>query len=204
MSFNSREYWEKRYKMGSNSGSGSYGRLCEYKSMIINNFIKENNIESVIDFGCGDGNQLSYFNCDSYIGYDVSPTIIEKCKDLFKYDITKEFYLMDEYDMAKYDLSISLDVIYHLTEEEEFINYLKNLFLSSNKFVIIYSSNEITVDNASEHIKERNFTKWIKENVNDFVFIKKIKNKYKYKKEVEDFLNTSISDFFIYKNKNIL
>ena len=54
----SRDYWEQRYSSGSNSGDGSRGKLAEFKAEIINSLVKDKKIESVIEFGCGDGNQL--------------------------------------------------------------------------------------------------------------------------------------------------
>ena len=38
---NSTDYWIKRYESGGNSGCGSYDRLSEFKSGIINNFVVE-------------------------------------------------------------------------------------------------------------------------------------------------------------------
>ena len=91
----SKEYWEKLYSSGGTSGPGSYGKLAESKAGIINSFIKNNEINSVIDFGCGDGNQLSLFDFPSYIGLDVSSTAIKLCKKRFKDDKTKSFFLYD-------------------------------------------------------------------------------------------------------------
>ncbi len=34
------EYWEERYKVGGNSGAGSYNNLAKFKGEIINNFIE--------------------------------------------------------------------------------------------------------------------------------------------------------------------
>ena len=48
-SFNSLNYWEKRYAEGGNSGDGSYGRLSEFKAQLLNRFLKENNIDSLND-----------------------------------------------------------------------------------------------------------------------------------------------------------
>lgn len=39
------------------------------------------------------------------------------------------------------DLSLSLDVIYHLVEDEVFETYINTLFKSARRYVIIYSSN---------------------------------------------------------------
>jgi hypothetical protein len=55
-------FWENNYQKGGDSGSGSYDQLAIFKADIINSFIKQNNIKTVIEFGCGDGNQLSLAN----------------------------------------------------------------------------------------------------------------------------------------------
>eukprot|EP01083_Nonionella_stella_P197262 725405_1 len=83
-SFISGNYWEKRYKKGGNSGQGSYGPSAMFKASVINAFVKRYKITgNVVELGCGDGNNLLYYNFDkqtTYIGYDVSQTIIEKNK----------------------------------------------------------------------------------------------------------------------------
>jgi hypothetical protein len=54
----SQSYWEDRYVSGGTSGPGSYDAQAEYKADFLNRFVRENAIGSVIEFGCGDGNQL--------------------------------------------------------------------------------------------------------------------------------------------------
>lgn len=53
-----KQIWNQRYSTGGNSGSGSYGVLCEYKSYFINKFVNENSISNIIEFGSGDGNNM--------------------------------------------------------------------------------------------------------------------------------------------------
>jgi len=67
-------YWTSRYTRGKDSGSGSYGKFAAFKAGVLNDFIRENAIESVIEFGCGDGNQLGLMECPRYLGYDISIT----------------------------------------------------------------------------------------------------------------------------------
>jgi hypothetical protein len=55
----SSNYWNRRYKDGGNSGPGSYDRLAEFKADFLNRFVGENRITSVVEYGCGDGAQLS-------------------------------------------------------------------------------------------------------------------------------------------------
>ena len=193
----SKEYWERRYKSGGTSGEGSYGKLAEFKAEVINSFIKNNKINSVIEFGCGDGNQLSLFEIPNYIGLDVSETAIKMCIERFKNDKTKSFFLydpncfVDNHSLFKADLTLSLDVIYHLVEDHIYETYMKHLFSASKKYVIIYSSD--TDENPliqSPHCKNRKFTKWVETNLPEWKLIQKIKNKYP---------NESMCDFFIYK-----
>jgi SAM-dependent methyltransferase len=75
-----KEAWDNYYRAGYTSGAGSYGALANFKAQMINEFIADHGIQTVLDIGCGDGNQLSLLNCPEYIGVDVSPTIIELCK----------------------------------------------------------------------------------------------------------------------------
>ena len=130
--------------------------------------------------GSGDCNQLSLVKYKNYIGYDVSKTAINICKNKFQNDSSKKFYLLNNkfINNKKADLSISLDVIYHLIEDDIFNTHMKNLFNSSNKYVIIYSSNYN--NKGMLHIKHRKFTDWIdKYMCKSWKIIKYIPNKYK-------------------------
>lgn len=62
----SNNYWERRYQSGKNSGAGSYSKLADFKANIINSFVLEHNITHVIEFGCGDGNQLFWSNTNGH------------------------------------------------------------------------------------------------------------------------------------------
>ena len=58
---------------------------------------------------------------------------------------------------------------------------MNRLFFSSNRFVIIYSTDENIAYNLedSPHIKHRKFTKWIEKNKKDWQLLKVLPNKYK-------------------------
>ncbi|MEP6951276.1 MAG: hypothetical protein ABI863_18450 [Ginsengibacter sp.] len=175
------DYWEKRYQKEGTSGTGSYGTLAMYKAGVLNKFVVENNVTTVIEFGCGDGNQLQQFEFPSYIGLDVSLTAIEKCIDIFKNDSTKSFFIYDHRGFVdnlktfKAGLALSLDVLYHLLEDDVFEVYMKHLFSSSTRFVIIYAWD---IDGQkSQHVKYRKFTVWIEKNIQDFHLIQTIENK---------------------------
>ena len=61
---------------------------------------------------------------------------------------------------SNFDLAVSLDVIYHLVDDNIYEKYMNDLFNSTNKFVIIYSSNHQEKYNGS-HVYPRKFTDYI-------------------------------------------
>lgn len=176
---NSNEYWKARYSAGGNSGEGSYGQLARYKAQFINEFCDSHKVDSVIEFGCGDGNQAGLFNFENYTGVDIVPACIEICKKKFS---SRDFIFLtsDEYSKIavdrSYGLSISLDVIYHLIEDEVYFNYLNSLFKSSSKYCLVYSSDFGHYDAAVAHVKHRNFTKDVNERFPDWNLIRNEKN----------------------------
>src|ERR1700760_1333334 len=91
----SSDYWERRYVRGGNSGVGSYGRLANFKAEFLNDFVEQHRINSVIEYGCGDGSQLKLASYPSYIGIDVSPRAVEICRALFAADRSKRFFHTD-------------------------------------------------------------------------------------------------------------
>lgn len=195
----SSDYWEKRYSSGGNSGSGSYGRLAHFKADVLNAFVAEHGITTVLEFGCGDGHQLSLANYPAYTGLDVSETAVKLCSEQFQGDSGKHFMLYghEAAKNLKAELSMSIDVIFHLVEDRVFEDYMQRLFAAAEKFVIIYSSN---YDNSqSFHEKERAFVKWIEQNEPDWKLVKKIANPYPYDPNDPD--NTSKSDFYVFEKK---
>jgi len=196
----SEKYWEDRYKRGGNSGLGSYNDLAVFKASIINAFVDKNQLSTIIEFGCGDGNQLKYFNFKSYTGYDVSSTAIAICRELHKGDSSKQFKPIGAYEGEQASLTLSLDVIYHLIEEEIFAAYMEKLFNASEKFVIVYSSNadEHPNNGMHPHVKHRKFTQWVEENAPQFKLIEHIPNKYPYQGNTATF---SYADFYIFQKQ---
>ncbi|HET7115235.1 MAG TPA: hypothetical protein VFI29_02010 [Hanamia sp.] len=185
-------YWENRYRKNGNSGNGSYGKNADYKATILNQFVVENNISTVIELGCGDGNQLKQFRFSSYIGLDVSETAIRKSIQIFENDLSKRFLLYDQdafvnnKDLLIAELALSLDVIYHLVEDKVFETYMHRLFSASSKHVIIYAWD--VEEAARYHVRHRKFTVWIEKNIPDFQLIELIRKE-------------GFCDFFIYSKQ---
>lgn len=165
----SARFWERNYARGATSGSGSYGALAEGKSRFLNTLVREQAVRSVIEFGCGDGNQLSLADYPRYVGLDVSVSAIALCQRRFAADPAKSFFLYDgmcftdRAGMFTADLALSLDVVYHLTEDTVFETYLTHLFAAGQRLVVIYSTNQEISDTAP-HVRHRHFTPWIEAN----------------------------------------
>lgn len=190
------DYWKQRYKSGETSGAGSYRKLAEFKAEVLNGFVKDKQVRTIIEYGCGDGNQLRLSEYPSYIGFDVSPEAISQCKNIFSNDESKTFKLLDTYANETAQLTLSLDVIYHLVEDDVFFDHMDRLFASSEKFVIIYSSNTNKQARLqASHVKHRKFSKWI-EGKQQWKLIQHIPNRYPYTGDEQE---GSFADFYIYE-----
>lgn len=162
----SARYWDTRYRVGGISGPGSRGAAAAFKATFLNEFVEQHDIRTVIEFGCGDGYQLSLARYPRYVGLDVSARAIAICGQLFAGDETKSFFRYEPgafYDGAgvlRSDLALSLDVIFHLVEDDVFERYMADLFTAASRFVVVYSTNVDGVESAV-HVKHRRFTEWV-------------------------------------------
>jgi SAM-dependent methyltransferase len=193
------DYWTERYRTGGDSGVGSYGHFAVFKAEVLNAFVDENKITSVIEFGCGDGNQLRLTTYPRYLGFDVSPDAIARCRRTFARDSTKSFHVLGECAGRTADLVLSLDVIYHLVEDDIFADYMHRLFAASDRWVIIYSSNIDALVAEVKHVRHRQFTKWIEMNAPSWRLMRHVPNRYPYR---GDHREGSWAEFFIYESAN--
>ncbi len=197
----SRDYWERRYRSGRSSGAGSYGDLAAFKAEVLNGLVREHGLGSVIEFGCGDGAQLELASYPEYLGLDVSSVILDRCRARFAGDATKRFALYtpefpaDVPGLTKADLALSVDVLYHLVEEEVFARHLRDLFASANRLVVIYSS-DFDRSEPVPHVRHRAFTSWVVHNVPDWRLRQRIPNRFPYR-EMDG--SGSLADFFVYE-----
>jgi trans-aconitate methyltransferase len=146
---------------GRGSGDGSRGHLAEYKSMFLRDFVEAHNINYYLEYGCGDSYNLAitseYCPDLQIVGLDVAPKAIEMCKQKLP---QHEFYLVEEFDKtppAKNSLVTSLDILYHLVEDEVYNDYMKRLVEFNAEYIIIYSP-DFNNDKYAEHVRARKFT----------------------------------------------
>jgi SAM-dependent methyltransferase len=151
----SRNYWETRYRLGGHSGEGSRGVAADYKARVLNDFFRAHGVRSAIEFGCGDGHQLKMLEIPAYIGVDVSETVLRQCRQLFANDATKRFIAVDAYAGERADVSMSIDVIFHLVEDAVYDDYLQRLFGAGERFVIVYSTSADMPSTGVAHVRHR-------------------------------------------------
>lgn len=189
----STDYWDRRYAGGMNSGAGSYGKLAEFKARVLNDFVAENNVKSVLELGCGDGHQLSLAKYPRYLGLDVSAHAIDRCAQQFEGDETKSFLWYDPArtinlaGTVRADLTLSLDVIYHLFEDDIYERYLADLFSTAERFVIIYSSNR-EAPRSARHVRHRKFAEDVEQRFPQFAMTNMLENPHE----------ESFADFYFY------
>jgi SAM-dependent methyltransferase len=173
------DYWENRYAKGGTSGAGSYGRQAEWKAEIVNGWVAELGVTSVVDLGCGDGNQLGLAKYPRYLGMDPSENAVRRCIEQFRDDKTKSFLaynpanLSDPAGWLRGDLALSLEVIFHLIEDEIFDDYMTRLFDSAERYVVI-CCNDTSDDEKAAHERHRDFTKWIAHNRPEWTLEKRV------------------------------
>ena len=191
---NSSRYWEQRYRLGGNSGAGSYNRLAEFKAQFLNDFVAVNKVSSIIEFGSGDGAQLALSAYPAYVGVDVSQTVLELLRTRFAGHKSYVFLHSSEVGSdIKAELSLSLDVVYHLVEDNVYERYMQQLFDASTKWVIIYSSNMEGWE--APHVRHRKFTDWVEKHRADVTLIEHVPNRYPLDPTDPD---TSLAEFYVY------
>jgi SAM-dependent methyltransferase len=191
-------YWEERYAKGGNSGAGSYGREAEWKAEIVNDWVAELGVTSVVDLGCGDGNQLGLAKYPRYLGLDPSATAVRMCMERFGDDPTKSFIaydpaaLTDPAGWLRGDLALSMEVIFHLVEDSLFENYMSRVFESADRYIVI-CSNATVDDEQVSHERHRDFTEWVTKNRPEWELDRRV--------DPPSEINLQ-SSFFLYKKKD--
>lgn len=116
----------------------------------------------------------------------------------FADDPTKSFMLYDPWHfadpagMVRADLTISLDVIYHLVEDEVYELHLRHVFGAARQFVVLYTSDAdtvVAVGSTPPHVRHRPVIRDVARNHPDWRLREHIPNRH----------TASFADFLIYE-----
>lgn len=129
---------------GIGSGTGSLPSSNINYMHFLSNFLKWNEIKSVLDFGCGDWQFSRYLCWDGidYIGVDVVPSLIEENNKLFAKDNIRFSTYESVHELPDVDLIISKDVLQHLPSGN-IIEYVQEF---QKKAKIVLLTNDIYPD----------------------------------------------------------
>jgi trans-aconitate methyltransferase len=156
------DYWRNRHRRRRGTwqavGSGSVGHLAEWKVDLVNTLVCENGARSLLDLGCGDGRVSEGFEVETYLGLDPSPVAVAEAR---KRVGDRTGWSVQEYEPAAImgqtppaDVSVSLDVVFHLIDDRLYFAYLTHLFHCTRMAVGIYSTN--WDGPAHAHMRHRN------------------------------------------------
>ncbi len=194
--FDSGAYWEQRYRRGGNSGAGSYGRLAGFKAETLNAIVAEHAVASVIEFGCGDGAQLSLARYPAYVGVDVAPSALALCRARFAHNAGKRFVTPAEAAGMHADLAVSLDVVFHLVEPATFDGYMRALFAAGQRLVVVYASDR-DGETADAHVRHRAFSRWVEAHAPEWRRSAVVHNPFPFDPARPE--ETSFSDFHVFE-----
>ena len=127
----------------------------------------------------------------------MSRSAVRLCKGRFADDPTKSFFLYDgdcfadRAGLFTAELAISLDVIYHLVEDQVFETYMAQLLAAGRRYVVVYSTNSV-VGKTAPHVRHRRFSSWVEDNCPQWRLI-----------QVTDGPNAGPgrADFFVYERR---
>ncbi|MDD2876013.1 MAG: class I SAM-dependent methyltransferase [Acidiphilium sp.] len=211
--FDPTDYWQRRYQAGGTSGAGSRGRLADFKAAVVNALVAANSIDSIIDLGCGDGVQMAMLGAKGqtgsgrsdphYLGVDVSPEALALCRALAGVNPRRRFIGWADFVAQQpnhtADLALSMDVIYHLTDDNVFQDYLDHLFGCARRFVLIYASN-IDARTPDIHVRHRRFTDQIRQYHPAWRLAALLPNRFGFDQSRPN--ETSFADFHVYTPLN--
>ena len=169
------DFWQKRYAQGGGSGDGSRNKLLIFKHTFINDFIRQQNIHSVLDFGHGDLVVANELKAPDYRGIDIfdhpNPGNLNLTNCRFP-----------NYKGSPADLVLCLDVLYHILQEEQ--DYMKSsldsMMAHAKKFFIVYAQDSKNEKFNTEYRGHLYNSKWLQymETQDEFNLLYKQQNPY--------------------------
>jgi len=106
--------------------------------------------------------------------------------------------MRDPLGKLRADMALSLDVLYHLVEDEVRDAYLERLFQAGSRFVVIFSSDGPSPTFGAAHERHRAFTPWVREHCPEWSLVEHIPNPYPMGNAGDD-QQTSPADFFVFR-----
>ena len=152
MTYTEKKYWNTRYRTQGNSGVGSYGEEVKWKVNLVTQYAQDLNIKTLLDIGCGDFNfGRNLINRHQFVNYeaiDIADHIITRHQQT-KLAEQINFKVCDFSNLPspqlthlKSEMSICMDVVFHLSNQRNHDNLLHNFLSSFTKVGMLCSWNK--------------------------------------------------------------
>lgn len=131
---------EWKAPFGTESGPGSVKQLAKKYFAFLTSFVKRNNIQTILDLGCGDFNLMKHFDFTSvtYTGVDAVKHVIDS--NVTRYSASNISFvhadITTHISEQLYDLVIIKDVLQHLSNDQ-IIQTVKNINYA--KYILVYN-----------------------------------------------------------------
>lgn len=64
--------------------------------------------------------------------------------------------------LKKYDMVISLDVLFHVTSQRAFIRYMRKMTAMADRYILIYSADKLPLVRIPDHMANNDFRNFMK------------------------------------------
>lgn len=146
-------YWCNRYDNGGDSGRRSYGISARMRGKYISTYVKQFNVHTLFDLGCGDTFQQEQIHVPMYYGCDVSPTVLQR----HMRTNTRSFLLANKVPSNIHcDCILLMDVLHCITDDVSFTEVISSVFTHPSASIVMIISKDINYKPAS-HICYRKF-----------------------------------------------
>lgn len=155
-------HWSRRWRAAADSGAGAIVGDGVDKARFVSDFVKEQEVASVIDWGCGEGEVLEKLDLHGveYTGVETSAAAVERMRRRFAERPEHTFTLPHGCDRwERRELALSLEALPRCSGEREYDDHLAKLFGSSRRFVLIGTAD----DAAARHVRPRSIVRDVAE-----------------------------------------
>ncbi len=129
-------YWEGRYASGGESGSGSIGRIRDWKWKVIRAYV--GHPDEVLDVGCGDLSFWEGRECASYLGIDIAPSVLAEDRGrrpTWAFVATSAAVPL----RVRRRIVLCLDLLFHILSDSEYYSILDNLCMYTAEWLFIFT-----------------------------------------------------------------
>ncbi|MGK2948355.1 MAG: hypothetical protein ACSLFP_07260 [Acidimicrobiales bacterium] len=157
----------------------------------------------MLELGCGDGEQLALAEYPTYIGFDIAPSALHLCAERFGADPTKQFFAYDretfdqDHGGLRAELALSLDVVFHLIEDDLFEAHLTHLFDAATRYVIVFGRDREHLATTG-HVRDRRFSEWVGSHRPQWRLIDRVPSPHPF---TGDVTTGTASEFFVYQRR---